>query len=47
MRKSTGLEQKQSSVTYDTLETVVRGKIQGFIHDILEEDRMNHCLSDG
>jgi hypothetical protein len=39
MSKSTGLEQKQSSVTYDTLETVVRGKIQGFIQDILEGKR--------
>ena len=38
MRKSTGLEQKESRATYNTLEAVVRGKIQGFIEDILEEE---------
>ena len=38
MRESTVLEQKQSRVTYNTLEVVVRGKVQGFIHDILEEE---------
>jgi len=39
-------EEKQSRATYDRLEAVVRGKVQGFIQDILDEDRMNHCLSD-
>ena len=45
MRKRSGLEEKQSRATYDRLEAVVRGKVQGFIQDILDEDRMNHCLS--
>lgn len=38
MEKGTGLEQKQSRVTYDMLEAVVREKMQGFIQDILEEE---------
>ena len=46
MRKNNGLGKKQSRVTYNILEGVVREKIEGLIQDILDEE-MSEFLGRG